>query len=81
MSAESVRLARGCADANALKIAYHNQKLHREEAPEDSRAKAAFEALEQARCEAVGMNAMRGVAQNLSAVLEEKVPPQGLWRR
>jgi len=77
MSAESVRLARGCADANALKIAYHNQTLHWDEAPQDARAKAAFEALEQARCEALGMNAMRGVAQNLSAVMEEKCRRKG----
>lgn len=77
MSPESVRLVRGCADANALKIAYHNQKLHGAEAPEDGRAKAAFEALEQARCEALGMKAMHGVAQNLSAVLEEKCRRKG----
>lgn len=77
MSPESVCLVRGCADANALKIAYHNQKLHGTEAPEDGRAKAAFEALEQARCEALGMKAMHGVAQNLSAVLEEKCRRKG----
>lgn len=77
MSPESVRLVRGCADANALKIAYHNQTLHGAEAPEDGRAKAAFEALEQARCEALGMKAMHGVAQNLSAVLEEKCRRKG----
>ncbi|MAE52155.1 MAG: cobaltochelatase subunit CobT [Micavibrio sp.] len=77
MSPESVRLVRGCADANALKIAYHNQNLHSSEAPQDSRAKAAFEALEQARCEALGMNAMRGVAQNLGAVMAEKCRRKG----
>jgi len=77
MSKESIRLARGCADAAALKIGYHNQKLHKDEIPQDGRAGAAFEALEQARCEALGMNAMRGVSDNLSAVLAEKCRRKG----
>ncbi len=77
MSAESVRLVRGCADASALKIAYHNQTLHNRETPEDVRARASFEALEQARCEAIGMRAMRGVEHNLSAVLAEKCRRKG----
>jgi cobaltochelatase CobT len=77
MSAESVRLVRGCCDAAALKIAHHNPKLHNREIPTDSAAKGAFEALEQARCEALGMRSMRGVSDNLSAVLDEKCRRRG----
>lgn len=77
LSPDSVRLVRGCADANALRIAYHDKKMHEREIPEDSRARAAFEALEQARVEALGMRAMHGVSQNLTAVLEEKCRRKG----
>ncbi|MFP4312728.1 MAG: cobaltochelatase CobT-related protein [Alphaproteobacteria bacterium] len=77
MNPESVKLVRGCADAYALKIAHHNQKLHWNEIPADTKAKAAFEALEQARCEALGMTQMRGVAGNLKAVLAEKCRRRG----
>ena len=77
MNPESVKLVRGCADAYALKIAHHNQKLHWNESPSDTRAKAAFEALEQARCEALGILQMNGVAQNLKAVLSEKCRRRG----
>lgn len=77
MSPESVQLVRGCADAYALKIAHHNQKLHWNEIPSDMRAKAVFEALEQARCEALGMLQMTGTAHNLSAVLDEKCKRRG----
>ncbi|HRQ61713.1 MAG TPA: cobaltochelatase subunit CobT, partial [Alphaproteobacteria bacterium] len=38
---------------------------------------AAFEGMEQARVEAIGMNTMAGVAQNLAAVLEEKCKRRG----
>lgn len=77
MSAESIRLARGCADAAALKIGFHNPALHSKALPQDSRARASFEALEQARCEALGMSTMRGVSSNLSAVLAEKCRRKG----
>ncbi|MCB9991659.1 MAG: cobaltochelatase subunit CobT [Rhodospirillales bacterium] len=72
MSAESTALVRGNADARALHLHHHNPSVHLENAPLDLTAQAAYDALEQARCEAVGANAMRGVAQNLGAILEEK---------
>ncbi len=77
MNADSVRLVRGCCDAHGLKIAYHDPKLHRRTSPSGTSSQGVFDALEQARCEALGMNAMRGVAKNLSAVLEEKCRRRG----
>ena len=72
MSDESTGLVRGDADAKALRIQHHNQMAHRRNAPPDLTAQAAFDGLEQARCESLGANAMRGVAKNLGATLEEK---------
>ncbi len=72
MNAQSLRLVRGCADAQALHYAYHDEAIHRRTAPKTRAAIDAFSAMEQARVEAIGHDAMAGVAHNLNAVLEEK---------
>ncbi len=77
MDARTMRLVRGCGDAHALRIAHHDNMFHVEHIPKNPQAAAAFEALEQARCEALGMNAMDGTAHNLSEVLEEKCRRRG----
>lgn len=77
MDEASVRLVRGCSDAYALKIAGHDPRLHMKLSPRDAQALAAFEGMEQARVEALGMNAMSGVKDNLSAVLDEKCRRRG----
>ncbi|MCB1531467.1 MAG: cobaltochelatase subunit CobT [Alphaproteobacteria bacterium] len=77
MNAISLRLVRGCADAQALHIAHHNPRTHYKNCPRNSEAAAAFTALEQARCEALGMSEMRGVGTNLNAVLNEKCKRAG----
>ena len=77
MTANSVQLVRGCADAHALHIAHHNLKVHLKNCPLDLQAQEAFNALEQARCEALGIEGMSGVGANLSAVLDEKCKRAG----
>jgi cobaltochelatase CobT len=77
LSAESVGMVRGAADARALRLKHHNARLHRENAPLDLTAQAAFEALEQARVEALGMGQMAGVARNLHEVLVNKAERLG----
>ncbi len=72
MSAESTRLLRGCADVQGLYFAHHDDKLHHRISPNDIQAREVFDALEQARCEALGFGTMAGVGANLNAVLEEK---------
>ncbi len=64
-------LIRGCADAYALNIAHHDPKLH------DNQAGATLDALEQARCDSIGILSMDGVAQNLDALLEAKAKKSG----
>ncbi len=77
-SAETNRLIRGCADTYALKIAYHDPEMHRLFGHSDLQAQAAFDALEQARSDTIGALKMRGVAQNIDSVFEEKLKRQGL---
>lgn len=77
MSAEELKLIRGCADAQALYMRHHDKKLHNKLAPMDTEAREAFNALEQARCEALGARAMEGVKSNMNAVLAEKCKRAG----
>ncbi len=72
LSPEDRALIRGAADAEGLRIRHHNSKLHAKSAPSNERARAIYDALEQARVEALGANEMAGVGKNLNAVLENK---------
>lgn len=69
---EEKQLLRGCADVQALYLAHHDEKLHYQQSPRDAKALEAFNALEQARCEAIGYQDMDGIGANLNAVLNEK---------
>ncbi len=71
-SPEDKALLRGAADAKALRLKHHDRGVHLQNAPMDLTAAEAFDALEQARCEALGARAMEGVSQNLNTVLDEK---------
>jgi cobaltochelatase CobT len=72
MTAADVALLRGQADAMALRLACHNETLHRKLAPEGQAARAVFDAVEQARVEAIGTRRMSGVGDNLTALLEDR---------
>jgi cobaltochelatase CobT len=63
---------RGQADSIALRLACHNVDVHRRLLPRAPAARAVFEAVEQARVEAIGARRMQGVAQNLDALLEDR---------
>src|SRR6202043_2158159 len=65
-------IVRGHADSIALKLACHDPSVHRRLLPGGQQARAVFEAVEQARVEAIGARRMQGVAQNLSAMLDDK---------
>jgi cobaltochelatase CobT len=72
MSAGDASIVRGQADAMALRLACHDAGVHRKLAPEGQAARAVFDAVEQARVEAIGSRRMAGVASNLSAMLEDR---------
>ncbi|MCA3665899.1 MAG: cobaltochelatase subunit CobT, partial [Methylobacterium sp.] len=71
-SAKDVAILRGHADSFALKLALHDQKLHRKVAPEPPEARKVFDAVEQARCDAIGARRMMGVGTNIGAMLEDR---------
>ncbi len=73
--------ARGAADALALRLKHHDPKLHATRAPvSDSDARAVFDALEQARVEALGAKAMDGIRANLSDLAEARVRIDAITR-
>src|SRR5262245_7147712 len=65
-------IVRGHADSIALRLACHDAAVHRRLQPGGQQARAVFEAVEQARVEAIGARRMEGVAKNLTAMLDEK---------
>ena len=65
-------ILRGLADSMALRLACHNESVHRRHAPLEASARAVFDAVEQARVEAIGSRRMEGVAANLTAMLDDR---------
>ncbi|HYC97840.1 cobaltochelatase subunit CobT [Brevundimonas sp.] len=71
---------RGQADRLALRLANHDEGLHARLRPADTRAADVFEAVEQARVEAVGSQSLAGVRANLSAALLTRLEKSGALR-
>jgi cobaltochelatase CobT len=65
-------IVRGHADSVALRLACHDPAVHRRLQPGGQQARAVFEAVEQARVEAIGARRMEGVAGNLAAMLDDR---------
>jgi cobaltochelatase CobT len=72
LSKGEAAIVRGHADALALRLALHSPALHRRLQPGGQQARAVFEAIEQARVEAIGSRRMKGVAGNITAMLDDK---------
>jgi cobaltochelatase CobT len=71
-SAREAAILRGLADSMALRLACHDEAIHRRLAPQNQAARALFDAVEQARVEAIGSRRMEGVAANLTAMLDDR---------
>ncbi len=80
LSAADVALVRGTGDAYALRKAYHDEKVNSRFRPASPDGAAVFEAAEQARVEAIGSLAMKGVAANLASGLEQRLLNRGLGK-
>src|SRR5665213_2370563 len=74
---ETTRL-RGLADQMALRVAHHDDGVHVKAKPKSPEGMLVYDALEQARIEAIGANALAGVRENLAAVWEHAVQRKGL---
>jgi cobaltochelatase CobT len=72
--------ARGAADSAALRLRYHDPRLHARVAPMDVEARSVFDALEMARVEALGARGMSGVRDNLAQLTEARVRGDAIVR-
>jgi cobaltochelatase CobT len=70
LPAEQASEARGFADSFALKLRHHDEGLHRRNAPADPGARAAYDAVERVRYEALGENDYAGMRTNLAASIK-----------
>ncbi len=80
LNEEEAQRLRGAADAQALRLKHHDFDLHAARRPADTIAREVYDALEQARVEAVGARHMKGVAANLRTRLEQEIRSAGLDR-
>ena len=77
MTRQEVLLARGTADALALRLRFHNEATHNRYAPQGQMARDIYEAMETARCEAMGARAMPGTAGNIDAKIANEADRLG----
>ncbi|MFI0394764.1 cobaltochelatase subunit CobT [Paracoccus jiaweipingae] len=77
MSADEVRLARGTADAFALRRRHHDEATHARYAPGGEVARDLYEAMETARVEALGARHMPGALSNIDAKIGAEADRKG----
>ncbi|QUS35590.1 cobaltochelatase subunit CobT [Falsirhodobacter algicola] len=77
MTRDEVLLARGTADAFALRHRYHDEGVASRYAPSGPLARDIFDAMETARCEAMGARDMPGTATNIDAKIAHEADRKG----
>ena len=77
MTRQEVLMARGTADALALQKKYHDPATAAKYAPQGQLAQDIFDAMEMARCEAVGAQVMPGTAGNIDAKIANEAERKG----
>ena len=77
MTRDEVLLARGTADAFALRHRHHDAAVGARYMPQGNMARELYEAMETARCEAVGARDMPGTAGNIDAKIGAEAARKG----
>ncbi|GLK65808.1 cobaltochelatase subunit CobT [Paracoccus kondratievae] len=77
MTRDEVLLARGTADALAMKLRHHDPATHAKYAPAGPMARDLYEAMETVRCEALGARDMPGALSNIDAKLGQEAERKG----
>ncbi|MEM7642866.1 MAG: cobaltochelatase subunit CobT [Pseudomonadota bacterium] len=77
MTRDEVLLARGTADAFALRHRHHDAGVNARYLPQGNMARELYEAMETARCEAVGARQMPGTAGNIDAKIGVEATRKG----
>ncbi|MBE2276847.1 MAG: cobaltochelatase subunit CobT [Rhodobacteraceae bacterium] len=77
MTRDEVMLARGTADAFALRRRFHDDSVSAKYAPTGQLARDIYDAMEIARCEAMGARVMPGTATNIDAKIAQEADRRG----
>ena len=77
MTREEVLLARGTGDALALRMRHHNAAISARYTPTGEIARELYDAMETARCEALGARDMPGTLGNINAKIEHEAARKG----
>jgi cobaltochelatase CobT len=77
MTRDEVLLARGTADALALRHKFHDAGTAARYLPQGQMARDIYEAMETARCEAMGARVMPGTAGNIDAKIASEADRKG----
>jgi cobaltochelatase CobT len=72
--------ARGTADSFALRLRHHNEFAHTRFAPSEPMARAAYDAVEAVRYEALGARGYAGVRDNLGAAMDQRIAGDPITR-
>jgi cobaltochelatase CobT len=67
---DAAREARGFADSFALRLRHHNEAMHLRGMPAEPGARAAYDAIERVRYEALGENNYAGMRENLASATD-----------
>ncbi|MDO5371313.1 cobaltochelatase subunit CobT [Paracoccus sp. (in: a-proteobacteria)] len=77
MTRDEIVQARGTADALAMRLRHHDAPTHARYAPSGPMARELYEAMETARCEALGARDMPGALSNIDARLGAEAERKG----
>ncbi len=77
MKRQEILLARGTADGLSMQRKHHNQQTHAKFLPTGEMAREIYEAMEIARCEAIGAKDMPGLASNIDVKIAHEARRQG----
>jgi len=77
MTRDEILLARGTGDALALRQRHHNPAVSARYAPTGEMARGLYEAMEVARCEALGARDMPGTLTNIDAKIAHEAERRG----
>ncbi|MEL6608125.1 MAG: cobaltochelatase subunit CobT [Pseudomonadota bacterium] len=77
MTRDEILLARGTADALALRHKHHDPATYNRYVPNGNMARDLYEAMETARCEAVGCDELPGMASNIDHKIANEAMRKG----
>jgi cobaltochelatase CobT len=80
LPADQVAEARGFADQFALRLRLHDAAVHQRGAPTEAVARAVYDAVENARVEALGSRGYRGISDNLDTALAMRLRSDPITR-